>query len=149
MGSDTEENRGTGAVPGTATELDSELGGDGLLSMSSQRHGSRAVVEISGELDLSGTELLKSKLREVLAEGVDTLEIDASRLGFIDSVGLTMLLAFRLNTVKEGVAFRVVAASEQYARVVRLAGLADDLLPPDPAADPAPGPGSAPGSGSG
>lgn len=125
MGSDTEENRAGETVPG------SKLGGDLLLSVSSQRHGSRAVVEISGELDLSGTETLKTKLREVITDDVDTVEIDTSGLSFIDSVGLTLLLAFRLNATKSGVAFRVVAASDQYVRVVRLAGLDTELLPPE------------------
>jgi anti-anti-sigma factor len=118
VGSDTEENRAGETVPG------SKLGGDLLLSVSSQRHGSRAAVEISGELDLSGTEMLKTKLREVITDEVDTVEIDAS-------VGLTLLLAFRLNATKSGVAFRVVAASDQYVRVVRLAGLDTELLPPE------------------
>lgn len=105
-----------------------------VFSVSSERIDSRSVVRIGGELDLTVTEPLKAALREAVADGVDTVEIDATEVSFVDSVGLALLLAFQVNAPKEGLTFRVVGASKQFAHVVKLAGLDDALLPPDDAA---------------
>jgi anti-anti-sigma factor len=100
------------------------------LSVTIRRDSSRSIVAITGELDLTTIEPLRAKLREALAEGVDTVELDLSGVEFIDSVNLALLLAFQVNGAKEGLTFRVVAASDEFARVVTLSGLADSLLPP-------------------
>src|SRR5688572_5467301 len=72
-------------------EVDLDVDG---FSTSCRRDGNRSVVEVAGELDLSTVEPLKATLREAVAEGVERVEIDASRVTFIDSVALAMLLAF-------------------------------------------------------
>jgi len=114
---------------------DIDLGGD-ELSVTTRRDGARSIVVISGELDLTVLEPLRAKLSEAVAEGVDTVEVDTSGVSFIDSVALAMFLAFQVNLPKEGVTLRVVAASDEFARIVTLSGLADALLPPADPADP-------------
>jgi anti-anti-sigma factor len=121
-------------VPGVGNEAPgSDFGDDLELSVTSRREDSRAIVEIGGELDLTVLEPLKSKLREAITEGVDTIELDTTKVSYIDSVALAMILAFQVNGPKEGVQLRVVAASDEFARIVKLAGLDDALLPPPPA----------------
>ena len=109
------------------------------FSATSRRDGNRAIVAIAGELDLSTVEPLTATLRDAITEGVDTVELDTTGVTFIDSRALAMFLAFQLNGPKEGVALRMVAASEEFARVATLAGLDYDLLPdgdmPDSEAD--------------
>lgn len=106
-----------------------ELGGRVVLSISSRRSGSRAVIEIEGELDMQGTEPLKAELQKVLSDPIDVVEVDASRVRFVDSAGLTALLAIQTGATDAGTEFRVAAASDQFTRVVTLAGLDDLLLP--------------------
>jgi anti-sigma B factor antagonist len=139
MGSDTEGNPAGNSGP-TQHHVSAstsarpfpdadELGGRVVLSISSRRSGSRAVIEIDGELDMQGTAPLKAELQKVLANAVDLVEIDASRVRFVDSAGLTALLAVQADATNAGMGFRVAAASDQFTRVVNLAGLDDVLLP--------------------
>lgn len=125
MGSDTEGNPMSDFLPGD------ELGGRVVLSISSRRSGPRATIEIDGELDMEGTERLKAELRKVLTNGLEVVEIDASQVRFVDSAGLTALLAMQADATDAGVTFRVAGASDQFVRVVNLAGLGDVLLPAD------------------
>jgi anti-sigma B factor antagonist len=110
-----------------------DLGDDVELTVTSRREGSRAIVEIGGELDLTALEPIRSRLRDAITEGVTTLELDVTKVSYVDSVALAMILAFQVNGPKEGVELRVVAASDEFARIVKLAGLEDALLPPSPA----------------
>ena len=108
-----------------------------LFSARTRRDGSRVAVEIAGELDLTAVEPLTATLREAITDGVDTVDLDTTGVTFIDSRALAMFLAFRLNAPKEGVAMRMVAASEEFARVATVAGLEEDLLPqPEPEPEP-------------
>jgi anti-anti-sigma factor len=125
MGSDSEGNPASDFLTGD------ELGGRVVLSISSRRRGSHATIEIEGELDMQGTARLKDELRKVLTDGIDVVEIDASQVRFVDSAGLTALLAAQAAAAEAGAAFRVAGASAQFARVVNLAGLGDLLLPAD------------------
>lgn len=108
---------------------DESSAGD-VFSTTIRRVDARSIVEITGELDLTTIEPLRATLREAIAEGVDTVELDTAGVTFIDSVNLAVLLAFQVNATKEGVALRVVAASDEFTRIVSLAGLAAALLPP-------------------
>lgn len=141
MGSDTEGNpmndSGPTPAPGPLSASASgqpypdgdELGGRVVLSISSRRSGSRATIEIDGELDMEGTERLKAELRKVLTDTIEVVEVDARKVRFVDSAGLTALLAIQAETTDAGATFRVASASDQFARVVNLAGLGDVLLP--------------------
>jgi anti-anti-sigma factor len=110
-----------------------DLGGD-AFSATTERRESGALVTIKGELDLTTLEPVKATLRSAFAdadpETQDTVDIDASGVTYIDSLTLALLLAFQVNGPKEGVALRVVAASDEFAHTVTLAGLGDALLPP-------------------
>lgn len=108
-----------------------------MFSATSRREGSRAIVEIAGELDLTAVGPLTAALREAITEGVDTVDIDTTGVTFIDSRALAMFLAFQLNAPKEGVVMRMVATSPEFSRVAEVAGLGEDLLPtPDPLDEP-------------
>ena len=118
-----------------STDATEETGvGDGgvpegeVFSATSRRDGSRVTVAIAGELDLTTVEPLKAALREAMTEGVDTVELDTAGVTFIDSRALAMFLAFQINGPKEGVALRIVKASDAFARVATVAGLDGELL---------------------
>jgi len=109
-------------LPGNAPD-------DDLFSATSRRDGARAIVEIAGELDLSTVEPLTAKLRDAIVDGIDTVDLDTTGVTFLDSRALAMFLAFQINGPKEGVAVRIVAASDEVVRVAKLAGLETVLLP--------------------
>ncbi|HEY8543701.1 MAG TPA: STAS domain-containing protein [Acidimicrobiales bacterium] len=124
-GDATDWSAGSGVPEGSEGEV---------FSARSRRDGSRAVLEIAGELDLTTVDPLAAAFREAIAGGADTLELDTSGVTFVDSRALAMFLAFQLNAPKEGVTMRMVAASPEFARVATVAGLEEDLLPPPDAA---------------
>jgi anti-anti-sigma factor len=142
----------------TSDPTDEKAPGDGApadipdeipFTASIRREGSRAIVEIGGELDLTTVEPLSDALREAVEGDVETVDLDTAGVTFIDSRALAMFLAFQLNGPKEGVKLRIVAASEAFARVASLAGLEADLLgnagadpDPKPEPDPEPEPGT-------
>jgi anti-anti-sigma factor len=123
VGSEATDESPTGDAP-----ADDYLGGD-VFSVTSRREGSSAIIEIYGELDLHAIEPLKAQVREALAAGVDTVELDTTGVTYMDSVVLAMFLAFQVNVPKEGAELRFVAVSDEFSRIVTLAGLDDTLLP--------------------
>lgn len=98
------------------------------LSISCQLFGGRAVIELSGELDMQSSDRLTEQLRELLPEAVSRLEIDAARVTFTDSAGLRAVLWARTEAASHGVEFEVTAVSPSVERVIDLAGLRETLL---------------------
>lgn len=103
-----------------------------ILVVSTRVADGRAVVEINGELDLSGTHTVGTAVRGLLESSlsVERIEVDAARVAFVDSSGLHLLLDLRARAAARDVAFEVVAASDMFRRVVGMAGVAEMLLPP-------------------
>jgi anti-anti-sigma factor len=100
-----------------------------VLGISSHRHGTRAVIDIDGELDLRGVDALQDVAHKVLASPATGIEIDATDVRFIDSTGLRAVLAIRHDVIRAGLGFRVTAASDHFRRIATLAGLYDVLFP--------------------
>lgn len=103
-----------------------------ILAVSRRTVGRRALIEIDGELDLAGTQMLRTAVLGALDEPheVERIEVDTTKVAFIDSAGLHLLLTLRENAAKVDVPLEVVAASRPFRRVVELAGLDGVLLPP-------------------
>lgn len=98
-----------------------------VLTVASRVSDGRAVVELVGELDLDGIDLLLAAVGEHIDSGVTAIEIDAEALTFIDSAGLHAVLTSQTAAHTAGVSFRVVSLSPQLSRVVALTGLAEVL----------------------
>lgn len=98
------------------------------LSITCQQYGSRSIIELSGELDLNGSDHLVEQLQEILPTGVNRVEIDAARVTFTDSSGLRAVLWARTAASAQGVEFEVTAVSPRVERVISMAGLRDILL---------------------
>lgn len=98
------------------------------LSISCHHFGGRAVIELSGELDMQSSGRLTEQLQELLPDAVSRLEIDAARVTFTDSAGLRAVLWARTEAVAHGVDFEVIAVSPSVERVIDLAGLRETLL---------------------
>lgn len=102
-----------------------------ILEISSRTVGRRAVIEIDGELDLAGTQLLRAAVHGALEDPdeVDRIDVDTTKVAFVDSAGLNLLLKLREDAARADIRFEVAAVSRQFRRVVELAGLDDVLLP--------------------
>jgi anti-anti-sigma regulatory factor len=57
--------------------------------------GDTLVMTVSGDLDLAGTPVFRSRAFAALRSGIDALEIDGTGLALIDDTGIGALLGIR------------------------------------------------------
>ena len=100
------------------------------LVISARREGTKALVELEGELDLYASPQLTSAVEDLLADPPTEIEIDASGLSFADSAGLRAFLVARKDAEAAGVELRVTKVSEPLDRVLEMTGLRDVLGAP-------------------
>jgi|KBSSwiStaDraftv2_1062776.scaffolds.fasta_scaffold1048502_2 anti-anti-sigma factor len=86
--------------------------------------GDAVVVSATGEIDLLTAAGLGRVLRDLIARRrPSAIGIDLSGVSFIDSTGIQVLVATRIDARAAGIPLRVVAASAPALRVLRLAGV--------------------------
>jgi anti-sigma B factor antagonist len=83
------------------------------------------VLKLSGELDVASSGLLEQAVEEV--SDYDRLVIDLSELEFMDSTGLSVLVAAHQQSVAAGREFCVVQGPAQVQRLLALTGLEQRL----------------------
>jgi anti-anti-sigma factor len=106
------------------------------LTLSTDRPRSGVVcVALSGEFDLSSAYRVDAKLRGIEQTRPDTLIVDLRELIFMDSAGLSRLLAAHRRARRGGWRFGLVRGPEAVERVLRMAAAHERFLTlPDPAA---------------
>jgi anti-anti-sigma factor len=83
---------------------------------------------LAGELDVATCPRMRRELREAEANGAQEIVIDLSRLGFIDSSGLRLLLEASIRNSHDGSSrLALVRGSSQIQRVFQIAGVEDRL----------------------
>ncbi|WP_370148942.1 STAS domain-containing protein [Streptacidiphilus sp. EB129] len=66
------------------------------------------VVQVTGEVDITGVAALRERLQRLIAGGCDRVVIDLSMLAFCDSTGFAVLVAVRRLLVARGGRLRLV-----------------------------------------
>jgi anti-anti-sigma factor len=87
-----------------------------------------SMLELYGELELANADTLERELH-VLEQGVSpqTIVVDLSALDFIDTTGLSTLVAADRRAREGGWAFGLLRPVGQVERILRLTGLWEDL----------------------
>ena len=83
------------------------------------------MLKLSGELDVASSAALEQAVDE--ASGCERLVIDLSELEFMDSTGLSVLVAAHQHAVATGGEFCVVQGPAQVQRLLALTGLEQRL----------------------
>jgi anti-sigma B factor antagonist len=100
---------------------------------------SRHTLLLSGELDLAVAAELETTILGLCGEGVSAIELDLSRLTFMDSTGLRAVLRAQVLCAEHGYDFLVIPGSGQVQRLLELTGTTDVLpladAPPSPPAE--------------
>jgi anti-anti-sigma factor len=91
---------------------------------SSTVDGQSAEVQLSGELDIDISPRLRDFFTDLSAGGVTAMSIDCSAVSFIDSVGLSVLIAIHRRCEEDGGAVTIVNPSRVVVRTLEIAGLA-------------------------
>lgn len=91
------------------------------LEVGTETVGSAAVVDVAGELDLHTAGQLDEALQA--AHGAETLVVDLSRVDFMDSTGLSVIVSAVAAARAHDGAIRVVSTSEKITKVFTLTGV--------------------------
>ena len=91
----------------------------------------RALLTFSGEIDYAVAARFRQALTDLAEAGAVHLDLDLDGVTFLDSRGLSVLLAARQRALRQGGSLQVVALSPQVLRVLRLTGLHRLLLAED------------------
>jgi anti-anti-sigma factor len=87
----------------------------------------RHTLLLSGELDLATVAGLETPVLDLCREGVSTVELDLSRLTFMDSTGLRAVLRAQELCAEHGCDFLVIPGSGQVLRLLELTGTIESL----------------------
>ncbi len=97
------------------------------LSIQSAGDVQSAKVLVSGEVDVSNADELRSALDAALADAAGELNVDLSEVPYIDSTGIGVLVGAAHRASDAGKKLVVANPQKNVARVLGLLGVAGDL----------------------
>jgi anti-anti-sigma factor len=105
------------------------------LTVREIRVGHRAVLAVSGELDLATVDRLQTAVEAAIASGAAEVWVDLSHVGFMDSTGVRLLLSARALLRARSKSLAVICPPGPVRRVLEVSGLDRSLaIHPDRAA---------------
>jgi anti-sigma B factor antagonist len=94
------------------------------FSVHADRIGSRRVVTLDGELDLSTASVLEEALSQIVSEArTETIEFNLSRLDYLDATGLSLLVKFKKHAETLGAAVILRDPQPHARRVLEITNL--------------------------
>lgn len=99
-----------------------------LFEIESKWDGECVRIVTVGELDLATSPQLEQEMGAVLARGARRVTIDMTKLTFVDSSGLRVLIGLYERSTEDGWALALTPPSEQARAVFRISG-AEEHLP--------------------
>ena len=90
---------------------------------------SRVVLVARGELDLATRPTLENALDDLRRAGWDHILLDVRELSFIDSTGLSLLLATDRNATEHGWTFELTQGGPAVARMLEIVGMSERFRP--------------------
>ncbi|WP_331461993.1 STAS domain-containing protein [Streptomyces sp. KMM 9044] len=119
-----------------------------LPRLNVHRHdrGTRALITLSGEIDLESAPLARTSLEGCLRDGIRTIDVDLASVTFCDCSGLNAFLHAARQTTVAGGTFQLHHPPTTLTRIIDLAGCGFLLLglPLDHPPPPLDGPPAAP-----
>jgi anti-sigma B factor antagonist len=106
-----------------------------LLEIEAHEHDGVAHVVLSGELDLSTVDKVEQELQRVEKAGPATVALDLSRLTFLDSSGLRLIVSADQRARRDNRRFVVVRGPDTVQRVFAITHLDEQLELVDDVAD--------------
>jgi len=98
------------------------------LDVSTREEGQHVVVVAIGEVDVFTAPTLDAELGRLIADGRTDLVVDLSRVDFLDSTGLSVIVKALARVRAVDGSISVVITADRVAKVFRITGL-DALIP--------------------
>lgn len=92
------------------------------------QHEDTTVAQLPEEVDYDNASLVGAQCEDLVKRGCSTLVLDASRVRYLDSSGISMIITLSRILDGHAGALRLAALDAHYQQVWRLLGL-DSLLP--------------------
>ena len=96
------------------------------LRFAMEAHGASMVVGVQGELDVTSSQRFDDFLSEAAAESGQVI-LDMSKVDFMDTTALAVIVAHWRRQADEGGAFLLAGARYRYTKALWITGLADRL----------------------
>jgi anti-sigma B factor antagonist len=94
--------------------------------LAASRDDAELVISVSGDVDLATAPSVEREMAELMAEvGVEEVVIDLSRVGFLDSAGVRVLVLAKRAAAARDLPLRVQSPSSQCRRILEVAGLTE------------------------
>jgi anti-anti-sigma factor len=106
------------------------------LSLETREEGQQVRIALEGELDLSSALTFDEEIRRAEERKPETIVIDLSRLKFLDSTGLRLIMSAHARAKTRGHRLAIVEGGHAVRRIFRLAGVNRrlDIVPEAPSA---------------
>ncbi len=95
------------------------------LSLTVDHDGAAAVVAVAGDLEFATAATLRTTLIDLAQRGCDPLVVDLSRLDFVDSTGLSLLVQAKQRIESQGHRFVLRNPTDRVQRVLEISGLSE------------------------
>ena len=93
------------------------------LSLSTYDSGDHTVLEVGGEVDVYTAPRLREKLVELVEQGSRHVVVDLSRVEFLDSTGLGVLVGGLKRVRNHDGSLQLVCTQEKILKIFRITGL--------------------------
>lgn len=108
-------------------EHDHEVESHEILAIGTSRRRDEYVIELAGELDLSGVGRVSEAFAVALDSGAQAIVLDLREVEFLDSTGVHTILKAERSASEAGRDFVVVRGPRQVQRIFEISGIADRL----------------------
>ena len=97
------------------------------LSITYKHAHTQGMVSVSGEVDVSCADELRTKLQDALSDNIKQLIIDIEHMSYIDSTGIGVLVGMAHQATTCGVSTQVVHPQRNVLRILSMLGVCEEL----------------------
>lgn len=97
------------------------------LSITYTHEQAQGIVNVSGEVDVSCADELRTKLQDALSDDIKQLIIDIEHMSYIDSTGIGVLVGMAHQATTCGVSTQVVHPQRNVLRILSMLGVCEEL----------------------
>ena len=87
----------------------------------------QGMVSVSGDVDVSCADELRTKLQDALSDNIKQLIIDIEHMSYIDSTGIGVLVGAAHQATTCGVSTQVVHPQRNVLRILSMLGVCEEL----------------------